>query len=50
MEDINRIVTAFNIFDEARLLGEHTDVIIKANDAEFRAHKIILSGCSPYFR
>ncbi|XP_043119148.1 kelch-like protein 10 [Puntigrus tetrazona] len=41
---------AFNVFDEARLLGEHTDLIVRANDREFRVHKIILCGCSPYFR
>uniref|UniRef100_A0A8C1LNG9 Kelch-like protein 10 n=1 Tax=Cyprinus carpio TaxID=7962 RepID=A0A8C1LNG9_CYPCA len=42
--------TVFNVFDEARLLGEHTDLIIRANDREFQVHKIILCGCSPYFR
>uniref|UniRef100_A0A672S8D2 Kelch like family member 10 n=1 Tax=Sinocyclocheilus grahami TaxID=75366 RepID=A0A672S8D2_SINGR len=43
-------LTAFNVFDEARSLGEHTDLIIRANDREFQVHKIILCGCSPYFR
>uniref|UniRef100_A0A672NPT7 Kelch like family member 10 n=1 Tax=Sinocyclocheilus grahami TaxID=75366 RepID=A0A672NPT7_SINGR len=48
MENISP--TAFNVFDEARLLGEHTDLVIRANDREFQVHKIILCGCSPYFR
>ncbi|XP_016129561.1 kelch-like protein 10 [Sinocyclocheilus grahami] len=48
MENISP--TAFNVFDEARSLGEHTDLIIRANDREFQVHKIILCGCSPYFR
>uniref|UniRef100_A0A671M840 Kelch-like protein 10 n=1 Tax=Sinocyclocheilus anshuiensis TaxID=1608454 RepID=A0A671M840_9TELE len=42
--------TAFNVFDEVRLQGEHTDVIIKVQDTHFKVHKIILCGCSPYFR
>lgn len=50
MENFNFSHTAFNVFDEARLLGEHTDLIIRANDREFQVHKIILCGCSPYFR
>ncbi|XP_067312568.1 kelch-like protein 10 [Pseudorasbora parva] len=44
------IATSFNVFDEVRSEGEHTDVIIKVNGEEFKAHKIILCGCSPYFR
>uniref|UniRef100_A0A673LAR6 Kelch-like protein 10 n=1 Tax=Sinocyclocheilus rhinocerous TaxID=307959 RepID=A0A673LAR6_9TELE len=47
---LNISPTAFNVFDEARLLGEHTDLVIRANDREFQVHKIILCGCSPYFR
>nr|WEX30170.1 Kelch-like protein 10a-B [Carassius auratus] len=42
--------TAFNVFDEVRLQGEHTDVIIKVQETNFKVHKIILCGCSPYFR
>ncbi|XP_043088202.1 kelch-like protein 10 [Puntigrus tetrazona] len=42
--------TAFNVFDEVRLQGEHTDVLIKVQDTHFKVHKIILCGCSPYFR
>uniref|UniRef100_A0A671SLB7 Kelch-like protein 10 n=1 Tax=Sinocyclocheilus anshuiensis TaxID=1608454 RepID=A0A671SLB7_9TELE len=49
-ETSNISPTAFNVFDEARSLGEHTDLIIRANDREFQVHKIILCGCSPYFR
>ncbi|XP_077094325.1 kelch-like protein 10 [Siphateles boraxobius] len=48
MENIR--ATAFDVFDEARLLGEHTDMIIKSNDREFQVHKIIMCGCSTYFR
>ncbi|XP_052386310.1 kelch-like protein 10 isoform X4 [Carassius gibelio] len=42
--------TAFNVFDEVRLEGEHTDVIITVQGKHFKVHKIILCGCSPYFR
>ncbi|RXN18652.1 kelch 10 [Labeo rohita] len=42
--------TAFNVFDEVRLQGEHTDVVIKVQGKNFKVHKIILCGCSPYFR
>ncbi|XP_051501951.1 kelch-like protein 10 [Myxocyprinus asiaticus] len=42
--------TALNVFEEARLQGELTDLIIRVNDTEFKVHKIILCGCSPYFR
>ncbi|CAM4621483.1 unnamed protein product [Leuciscus chuanchicus] len=48
MEDIRD--TAFKVFDEARLLGEHIDMIIKSNDREFQVHKIIMCACSSYFR
>lgn len=52
LEDMEHKIsdTAFNVFDEVRLQGEHTDVIIKVQDTRFRVHKIILCGCSPYFR
>ncbi|ROI81814.1 Kelch-like protein 10 [Anabarilius grahami] len=50
MEYTNISETAFNLFDEARFQGEHTDMIIRADGTEFRAHKIILSAFSPYFR
>ncbi|XP_021322964.2 kelch-like protein 10 [Danio rerio] len=49
MENFNS-PTASNVFDEARLLGEHTDLIIRANGTKFQVHKIIMCACSPYFR
>ncbi|KAM9494997.1 kelch-like protein 10 [Clarias gariepinus] len=39
-----------NIFNELRLEKELCDVLVKVNGAQFHAHKIILCGCSPYFR
>ncbi|KAM9439693.1 kelch-like protein 10 [Clarias gariepinus] len=39
-----------NIFNKLRLEKELCDVLLKVADAEFDAHKIILCGCSPYFR
>ncbi|CAM4706240.1 unnamed protein product [Leuciscus chuanchicus] len=47
---MENIRAAFDVFDEARLLDEHTDMIIKSNDREFQVHKIIMCGCSSYFR
>ncbi|ROL48890.1 Kelch-like protein 10 [Anabarilius grahami] len=44
------IATAFNEFHEVRLQGKLTDAVIKVNGKEFKAHKIILCACSPYFR
>ncbi|XP_077307111.1 kelch-like protein 10 [Lithobates pipiens] len=41
---------AWTTFHELRLEDEFCDVTIKVDDAEFRAHKIILSVCSLYFR
>ncbi|KAM9494994.1 kelch-like protein 10 [Clarias gariepinus] len=41
---------ACNIFNELRLENNLCDVLFKVNDAEFHGHKIILCGCSPYFR
>ncbi len=37
-------------FNAMRLAQEMTDVVIVVEGREFRAHKLILSGCSPYFR
>lgn len=52
LEDMEHKIsdTAFNVFDEVRLQGEHTDVVIKVQGKNFKVHKIILCGCSPYFR
>ncbi|CAJ0938359.1 unnamed protein product [Ranitomeya imitator] len=44
------IPVAFNIFNELRMEGKLCDIVIKVGDVEFNAHKIILCGCSPYFR
>ena len=37
-------------FNSMRLSGEMCDVDIVVEGREFPAHKLILSGCSPYFR
>ncbi len=37
-------------FNAMRLSGEMCDVTIVVEGSEFRAHKLILSGCSRYFR
>lgn len=37
-------------FDNMRRAGEMCDVAIVVEGHEFMAHKLILSGCSPYFR
>lgn len=44
------IATAFHIFNELRLTGALCDVVLVADGVEFEAHKIILCGCSTYFR
>ncbi|KAG8573395.1 hypothetical protein GDO81_012389 [Engystomops pustulosus] len=41
---------AYTVFNELRLEGKLCDVVIKASGVEFKAHKNILCGCSPYFR
>lgn len=38
------------IFNELRLEGQLCDVVISVDGTEFVAHKIILCGCSNYFR
>nr|XP_023693783.1 kelch-like protein 10 [Paramormyrops kingsleyae] len=40
----------FHIFNELRLTGALCDVVLVADGVEFEAHKIILCGCSTYFR
>ncbi|XP_040890320.1 kelch-like protein 10 [Toxotes jaculatrix] len=37
------------VLTEFRLEGKLCDVVIKVDDFEFSAHKIILCACSPYF-
>lgn len=38
------------VWNELRLAGEMCDVVIEAGGMEFRAHKVILCACTPYFR
>ena len=37
-------------FELMRLSGEMCDVTISVENSHFKAHKLILAGCSPYFR
>ena len=37
-------------FELMRYSGEMCDVTICVEDSSFKAHKLILAGCSPYFR
>ena len=37
-------------FNEMRESGEMCDVHIVVEESSFGAHKLILAGCSPYFR
>ena len=37
-------------FNEMRESGEMCDVQIVVEEASFAAHKLMLAGCSPYFR
>ncbi|NWR63369.1 KLH10 protein, partial [Bucorvus abyssinicus] len=39
-----------SVFNELRLEGELCDAVISVDGAEFVAHKVILCGCSNYFR
>lgn len=39
-----------SISNELRLEGKFCDVIISVDGVEFKAHKLILSCCSIYFR
>ena len=39
-----------NIFNELRLEGKLCDVVLEVEGLQFKAHKNILCGCSPYFR
>ncbi|XP_053487894.1 kelch-like protein 10 [Ictalurus furcatus] len=43
-------VMSCNIINEMRLKKQLSDVVIKVDNGEFHVHKIILCGCSPYFR
>ncbi|XP_072563198.1 kelch-like protein 10 [Paramormyrops kingsleyae] len=40
----------FNIFKKLWLVGALCDVVLVADGVKFKAHKIILRACSPYFR
>ena len=35
--------------EELRKSGRLCDVVIEADEHEFRAHRVVLAGCSPYF-
>ncbi|TRY83462.1 hypothetical protein DNTS_016207 [Danionella cerebrum] len=50
MENNSMISTSFQVFGEARVYGEHTDLTLRAHETEFQVHKIIMCACSPYFR
>ncbi|XP_071378173.1 kelch-like protein 10 [Centroberyx affinis] len=39
-----------SVFNELRLEGKLCDAVIRVDDVEFNAHKIILCSCSSYFR
>uniref|UniRef100_A0A3B3S8A8 Kelch like family member 10 n=1 Tax=Paramormyrops kingsleyae TaxID=1676925 RepID=A0A3B3S8A8_9TELE len=38
------------LFNKLRLAGQMCDVVLVADDVEFKAHRIILCGCSSYFQ
>ncbi|XP_071377574.1 kelch-like protein 10 [Centroberyx affinis] len=38
------------VFNELRLEGKLCDAVIRVDGVTFNVHKIILCGCSPYFR
>ncbi|XP_071394945.1 kelch-like protein 10 [Centroberyx affinis] len=38
------------VFNELRVEGKLCDAVIRVDDVAFNIHKIILCGCSPYFR
>ncbi|XP_074525110.1 kelch-like protein 10 [Halichoeres trimaculatus] len=42
--------TTSTVLNELRMEQKLCDVVIKTEDVEFKAHKIILSSCSLYFR
>jgi len=39
-----------SVFYQLSQTGEFTDVTISTEDHQFKAHKLVLSACSPYFR
>uniref|UniRef100_A0A8C9SZ55 Kelch like family member 10 n=1 Tax=Scleropages formosus TaxID=113540 RepID=A0A8C9SZ55_SCLFO len=42
--------SAMSVFNELRLEGKLCDAVVKASGVEFRVHRVILCGCSSYFR
>ncbi|XP_062845016.1 kelch-like protein 10 [Trichomycterus rosablanca] len=49
-EQLEREMSACSVFSELQLEGKLCDVIIQVKNVTFSAHKIILCGCSSYFR
>ncbi|XP_023931180.1 kelch-like protein 10 [Lingula anatina] len=41
---------ACDVFNDLRESGALCDVTIKCDGRDFHVHRIIMSGCSPYFR
>ena len=41
---------AFTVMNELRQRQELCDVVLCLEDQAFRAHKVVLAGCSPYLR
>uniref|UniRef100_A0A668ACE8 Kelch like family member 10 n=1 Tax=Myripristis murdjan TaxID=586833 RepID=A0A668ACE8_9TELE len=48
--DGQRKAAAFAVFNQLRLQGKLCDVVIRVDNVDFNAHKVVLCSCSPYFR
>lgn len=49
-KDLNFAVDAFAVMNDLRVMNLLCDVGLKVGKREFRAHRIVLSGISPYLR